>query len=135
MKTTDKIFLLSVEEYEKHKDAISCIPCMWWVLERENDSWHAALVESVGDIFSYADSIGHMNCAVRPALRLKSTNLEIGARFVEADFPWVVIGDGLAIAEMPIAFHRYDANAKKNSYETSEIRQFLLDWYEERTKG
>lgn len=129
----DEIFLLSKEEYERFKSIIPLYSGWWWLRSPGDDSRSAANVDCGGSV----NNFGYYYCndinAVRPALRirnLESSDLEIGKRFVEYDFPWVYLGDGLAIAEVPIARRRFDA--KNNGYETSEIRQFLLDWLDER---
>lgn len=43
---------------------------------------------------------------------------------------WVKIDTYLYISEVPIAFRRFDEES--NNYETSEVRKFLLNWFEER---
>ena len=134
-KTMDKIFLLSAEEYKKYEDKIPLIRDSWWLRSPGYDQFFAAFVYGNGPLNYGGDDVNNDAVAVRPALRIdnpQSGNLKIGDRFVEADFPWIVIGDGLAIAEVPIAWRRFDAES--NDYETSEIRQFLIAWYEERTK-
>lgn len=121
----DEIFLLSVEEYEKYRYDIPQFNAWWWLRSKGSSS---DIVESVccGNIKdSYSTFI---DGCVRPALRLKSNAHPIGSRLMKYDFPWIVIDSNLAIAEVPIATHRFDE--KSNNYEASEIRRFLLDWIE-----
>lgn len=129
----DKIFLLSKEEYKQHKDAIPTVKMCWWLRSPSADfARGAGVVDYDGAVH---DHYVLDDWSVRPALHLESSessNLKIGDRLVRADFPWIVIGDGLAIAEVPIGFWRFDENS--NDYETSEIRKKLLAWWEERTK-
>lgn len=132
----DKIFLLSAEEYERHRDKVPPVYCYWWLRSPGNEAWRAKYVNDCFNVIRRGIDAANYSMAVRPALRIESSEssgFKIGDRFVEADFPWVVIGDGLAIAEVPIALRRFD-DTSYNNYEESEIRQFLLGWYAERTK-
>lgn len=127
---TDEIFLLSIEEYEKYKNAIPKIINWWWLRSPGDLSSSAAGVAnggSVGGSGYYVDDI--FGC-VRPALHLESNNLQIGSRTVKYDFPWIVIDKNLAIAEVPIMFDKFDDKSK--DYEKSYIRQKLHEWLEER---
>ena len=125
----DEIFLLSTQEYEKYKDAIPEVNTAWWLRSFGGDSDCAALVSNDGSVNDYGYSVYCNRGAVRPVIKIGSscntTNL-IPHKFIKYNFPWIYIGDGLAIAEVPIAFRRFDS--KSNVYESSEVRQFLLDW-------
>lgn len=131
----DRIFLLSIEEFREYADHIPKIMCLWWLRS-------PGVARSVGsyvsltsyEAFDFGIRVNTAGIAVRPALRLndKQKSLEIGDRFIEAWFPWIVIGDDIAIAEMPVAFLRFDEES--NNYETSDVRRFLLGWYEGRMK-
>lgn len=124
----DEIFLLSAEEYEEYKDVIPKFDCWWWLRSPGDDSFDAAYVCCDGSV--YHDDVIYDDYCVRPVLRLKSCNFPIGLRIIKHNFPWIVIDGDLAIAEVPIATHRFDE--KSNNYETSEIRQFLLNWIKNR---
>ena len=126
----DKIFLLSIGQYKKYEANIPCIHCQWWLRSPGNGSNYAADVRYDGSIDYYGYNVNGDGDAVRPALHLESPAYKIGDRVIEAGFPWIVIDEGIAIAEVPIAFRRFDPT--DNDYDTSEIRQFLMDWYEER---
>lgn len=125
----DEIFLLSAEEYNKYKSLIPKFGCWWW-LRPGYLSEYAAGVDYVGDVDSHGYYVDYIDGCVRPALRLKSSAHPIGSRLMKYAFPWIVIDSKLAIAEVPIATHRFDPES--NDYQTSEIRQFLLDWIESR---
>lgn len=125
----DKIFLLSVEEYEKYEKAIPEINTWWWLRSPGDYSDNAAYVHSDGSVSNYGYNVDIDNVAVRPALRIsnqESENLKVGERFVKYDFPWIKIDENLAIAEVPIAFRRFDKYL--NNYDDSEIRQFVKEW-------
>lgn len=133
--TKDHIFLLSIEEYEKYKDKIPKIDCWWWLRSPGNYPYQAAIVGKGGVFYDVGIYVHGNDGAVRPVVnfsRFEHDYPKIGERIIKYNFPWIVIDEGLAIAEVPIAFRRFDE--KSNDYENSEIRQFLLDWYEERIR-
>ena len=125
----DKIFLLSVEEYRQYKKHIPHVNCNWWLRSPGYFGNYASFVFYVGYVNYDGFYVNSLDVAVRPALKienLESSNLKIGGRVMAYDFPWIVIDDGLAIAEVPIAFRHFDEES--NYYEKSEIRKFLKDW-------
>ena len=140
----DEIFLLSIEEYEKYKDRIPHVVCWWWLRSPGYHNGYAANVYYGGSVRHSGDLISIASGCVRPALRIPNLSsythcpagsyyqkYRIGDRIVKYDFPWIIIDEDLVIAEVPIAFHRFDA--KSNDYATSEVRQLLKDWKEERS--
>ena len=127
----DNLFLLSVDEYNKYENRIPYIACWWWLRSPGTYQYRAAIVSDNGGLYDGGDGVYDYAVAVRPALRignLKSSNLQIGSKFIRFGFSWTVIDDNLAICDIPIAFNEFDA--KSNDYESSEVRKFLLDWYE-----
>lgn len=126
----DEVFIPSVEEYEKYRDTMPHIGMWWWLRSPGNDSPYTAIVYYDGSVYYDGFNVGHSNGAVRPMIHLPSGTIEInapvGAKINLYNFPWVVIDKHLAIAEVPIAFKRFDETS--NDYEESHIRQFLLDW-------
>ena len=138
----DTIFLLSVEEYKKYKNRIPSINCWWWLRSPGDSSSYAAGVYSSiynsGAVDAGGLSVYRNDGAVRPALKFSNPDwfsdsgkkYKIGDRIIAYQFPWIIIDEDLAIAEVPIAFHEFDSNS--NDYETSKIRQFLLNWIKER---
>ena len=126
----DRIFLLSLEEYEKYKDNIPHCNCWWWLRSQGYcKNTCARVIGNHGHAGNYA-TVDRSCGGVLPALHVDTDITSIGERIVVASFPWIIIDKGLAIAETPIAFRRFDA--KSTDYEKSEIRQFLLDWLKER---
>ena len=126
----DEIFLMSIEEYEKYKNDILQIKAWWWLRSSGFKSDYVAHVYSNGSVSYIGNYINHDYDAVRPALYLDFTDFNKSEKFVYCGITWIVLDEHLAIAEMPISFHKFDEN--NNIYETSEIRQFLLNWYNER---
>lgn len=130
------IFLLSTEEYKKYKDKIPHINCGWWLRSPGYYS-QTAVVISGGGIVQYAGYSVHLsNFGVRPVLRCLPNFLgqwrfaDTNDRIFRCGMTWIKIDENLYIAEVPIAFRRFDE--KDNNYQTSEIRQFLLNWCKER---
>ena len=126
---SEPIFLISAEEYEAYKDRIPVIPCWWW-LSSMGDSLNHAMGVWCSEIEYCGDGVDVPIRAVRPAIIVRSDESEIGDRIIKCGFPWIKIAPCMAIAEVPIAWRRFDTIS--SDYRTSEVRQYLLDWYDER---
>lgn len=130
--TDDEIFLLSIDEYKKYKDKIP--HAAWWWLRTQGyfiTYTTSVNVESdINDNGRLVYSIG----GVRPVLKYTNLKSKITPskintdRFIFNDFPFLIIDEKkeLAIAEVPIAFSKFDDES--NDYENSYIRKWLLDW-------
>lgn len=138
---SDPIYLLSKKEYETYKKGILLIPADWWLRSPGNSFLTAATVRHDGSISS-DELIHYASFGVRPALNLKylksKLNSTYGAapdffpRFTWAGATWRTLEDDkIAIAEMPIFFSAFDS--KSNDYESSFVRDRLLQWYNSRT--
>lgn len=126
----DCIFLLSTEEYEKYKDKIPHINSWWWLRSPSSSSTRAAYISIDGNATKYGASVNYIR-AIRPALRCIAGQWKVADnRIFRCGMTWIKIDENLYIAEVPIAFRRFDGDS--NNYQTSEIRQFLLNWCEER---
>lgn len=138
----DKIFLLSVDEYEKYYDKIPKYDAegkdysYWWWLRTPHK--HLASSSSYAfNVNGYYGYVGYYsayyNYAVRPALDISDFNdLEIiNGRFTRLGVEWQVIDDNLAIAVEPIFDSEF---GKDNNYETSAVRKKLLKWYDREAK-
>lgn len=138
----DKIFLLSVDEYEKYYDKIpkysaegKDYSCWWWLRTpykySASSSSYAFYVS--GDIGDVNYSSAYNLYAVRPALDISDFNdLEIiNGRFTRLSVEWQVIDDNLAIAVEPIFGSEF---GEGNNYETSAVRKKLLEWYDRETE-
>ena len=127
-----ELFLLSVEEYEKYKRVIPVICSRWWLRSPGRLSYDATLVALDGSVPTYGFSVDYTN-GIRPALRVSKSeisNLQIGDRKIYYDFPFIKIDEDLLIAEVPIAFDKFDDES--NDYETSYVKRFLEEWKEGR---
>lgn len=129
----DQIFLLSAEEYEKYKDNIPKIKCRWWLRSPSIEYQSAAsLIHDDGTLSNIGNPVNHA-LGVRPVLKIDPTEFllpDVCGQIVCCGVTWIKIDKGLYIAEVPIAFERFDKLS--NKYEKSEIRNFLLNWYKER---
>lgn len=135
----DPIFLLSVEEYERLKNAIPCMPDLWWLrssYDGSSDDVHDVDNDGYAD---GGDDIGSEGIGVRPVINLNKVYYGHSSYFTDFDgvkkvsalgATWVRLTADYYIAENPIAFRRFDSES--NDYESSEIRQFLLSWFETR---
>lgn len=129
----DPIFLLSVEEYAKYKKKIPPVNCCWWLRSPGKSHSNAVDVSSDHSIYNSGSYVRFDQSGVRPVLRLDPEEWffeYLQDRMVLCGVTWIEIDSGLYISEVPIAFRRFDE--KDNNYQTSEIRQFLINWYAER---
>ena len=124
----DELFLLSVEEYEKYKGVIPVIGSWWWLRSPGHDSYDAASVNDGGSVDAYGFNVIDAR-GIRPALRVQKSeilNLQIGDRKIYYDLPFVKIDEDLLIAEVPVAFDKFDDES--NVYEKSYVKRFLEKW-------
>lgn len=129
------ITLLSREEYDAAKSIIPLISNWWWL--------RTPYLSAVANV-CYVDDVGFVRVAyvdnilgARPALKiqnLKSSNLNIGAKFSFAGHEWTVISNELALCDDLIGYtsFRKDWRAEDvNDYERSDIRNRLKNWTSE----
>jgi hypothetical protein len=129
----DRIFLLSIEEYEKYKKVIPHKNCCWWL--RSPGQWfnYTAFVTLDDSVCDRGSLVYDTRIAIRPAIKYSETKLHtLNALFTKYGTTWVVIDpfEQIAIAENPIHFMEFDRC--RNDYESSDIRAFLLQWDKER---
>ena len=131
LKTMDKIFLLSVEEYERYREHIPLIACYWWLRTPVNDCKDSAYtVDCDGDVIGGAD-VDDNAVGVRPAIEIsedEAAELIPGEKFVKFKWKWAYLDDNIAIAAIPIEFQHFDT--KSNNYEDSAVRRYLRMWYD-----
>lgn len=130
----DELFLLSIEEYEKYKGVIPIVNSWWWLRSPGYLSYLAACFDYNYSVFTYGYYV-HSTHGIRPALKVSKSeieNLQIGDRKIYYDFPFIKIDDDLLIAEVPIAFDKFDD--KSNDYEKSYVKRFLEEWKDGREK-
>ena len=133
----DEIFLLSVDEYKQYKENIPRMNSWWWLRSPGSFGIDAAIVDYDGSVHYYGYVVDIDLACVRPALKYSNLKSEISESkkencFIWNEIRWTIIDKEkeIAIAEMPIAFMMFDNDS--NDYETSEIREFLKKWKDER---
>ena len=128
----DEISLLTTEEYRKYKWIIPRIKCNWWLRSPGFDNFwkfaFATIVDPEGDICEAGMNPTWDNVGVRPALRNITGEYTLGERIFQYDFPWIYLRDGIAIAETPIFFERFDNNDQSINYDRSYVRKRLIKW-------
>lgn len=132
----DDLFLLSKEEYEHYKRMIPHENYWWWVRSSGYNQYFAAAVDIDGSVRYRGHNVHRDDGAVRPALKYSNLESQIiqsrlhKDRFLFQEFPFRIIDEDnkIAIAEVPIAFDKFDKES--NDYETSGIRRKLLKWFE-----
>lgn len=135
---SDPIYLLSVEEFKKYRDRIPEWNLWCWLRTPTPHQDYVASVCGCKLFNCSGDFISNNSGCVRPVLNEANMNEEdksfhiFDRRMTFCGATWVKLDDGLWIAELPIATRRFDEES--NDYSRSEIRRFLLDWYEERRK-
>ena len=131
MYNNDIIFLLSIDEYKKYRKNIPECDSKWWLRSPGKDDVHAAFVRADGSVEKEGNVVCDSFIAVRPALCLPKSGLEIGARTKYFGREWQVIAEDLAIAVEPLTFFPFQntTNGKvQNDYEESDVRQLLRCW-------
>lgn len=126
----DAIFLLSKDEYLKYKKFIPQVNVNWWLRSPAYLQYEVAYVGFGGSISYY--SVRSTSICVRPALHLDKVKVDESENIlVYCGITWVKIDKNIAIAELPISRQSFNKNSN-NDYEKSDIRDWLLNWYEKR---
>ena len=143
MKVSKKIFveeelningatLLSVEEAEKLPDRLLKCRNFWWLRSSGKYLNFSACVTPLGMINYRGEEI-NINFCVRPALildNLESSNFDIGDIFIFGNKEFEIITKELAFCREDIEFHCFNEE-KNNDYESSEIKEYIDNWFEE----
>ena len=126
----DKLFLLSIEEYEKYKDIIPECKTIWWLSSPGSYDKFAAYVDGSGWVDVFGNFVDTANLGIRPALKIETYGYDIGETIVYKYHPYIVIDKDLCIAKVPIDFDKFDEES--NDYESSYIRTKLKEFTEEK---
>lgn len=150
-KLEDKIFLPSEKECYKYEEKIPYLYSFGTLKEYNNIYskklyqpdlfiWtrNKSILDNVKIYGGYRGASFYMCvrelASVRPLIKInleKDKHTKINENiFIFCGTTWIKIDENLYIAETPIAYRRFDE--KTNIYEESEIRKFLLSWYEQR---
>ena len=124
-----EITLLTKEEYERYKERIPLVRDVWWLRSPGHYDDRASIVLDDGYVNINGYSVDYFLVAVRPALKSELLTLPIGTAFIALGNRWIVVDDGVAISQDVITHRRYDAES--NNWETSELREWLIEWAKE----
>lgn len=133
----DGITLLSVDEYEKVRDYIKPIDSHWWLRSPGISCYFVVIVLNNCDI----DDIGlgvDFESSIRPVLKLKSSDFQIGDSFQFGGYTWAVISNDYALCDTTfckMSFKKDWRAQGANDYEKSDIKKFLDKWYTEQIKS
>ena len=134
-KDIESIQLLSVEEARNLPQWIRASGYWWWLQSPGDDSGLVAYVYDDGSVEDYGSDIDDSSGVVRPVLKIRnldSQNLEIGETIKILGLLTQYIGHNSVLLCERIAYHRFDSVS--NDYKTSEIKQFIKEWLEERKR-
>lgn len=139
---TDSIFLLSIEEYDIYKNAISLIPnTQWWLRSPSVYRDSVAVVFNDGSVDRYGISVVSKTTGCRPAIVYENLEKTGKISITKANkfeyhgvsFSVIDIANKLAIADSIIVTDYFDMDVMNsfgtNNYATSSIRLNLLSWF------
>lgn len=125
--------LLSIDEYEKHKEKIPQIKENWWLRSPGNLDDLAACVRGAnGDVYDNGTHVTH-EFGVRPALRISNPEFETGHKFTFGEQTFTYLGEGLALCDDIVgkcAFREDWEASDANDYEASDVKKYVEDWFE-----
>lgn len=129
------ITLLSIEEYEEHRDAIPPVDRWWWLRSPGCIKSFTAYAGYNGCIYGHGIDVTMSGGSVRPALRLdpESVAPQLREKLRFGGRTWTYIGGGLAIADEPfcqMAFRKNWDAVNANDYEASDVKAYLDAWLE-----
>lgn len=130
------ITLLSVEEYEAAAPHINKLDGSWWLRTKGYANQHVMCVESSGYVNEYGKHATSFD-SVRPALLLApDAGFQVDDEFVFGMRDWTVIPGNYAICNTAFMDQSmpFDEN-DNNNYETSNLRNLLLGWFERNKNG
>ena len=133
--------LLSIEEAKELSPELRKYERWWWLWSPGDASLGAAGVDYDGSVYDLGYIVYNSRDAVRPALQisnLQSSNLQIGDVFTFGGKPFQIISDNLAFCLSDIgtcAFREDWKVANANDYETSDVKKFVDEWFNEAIKN
>lgn len=126
--------LLSVDEFEKHKEYITPINGEWWLRDAGKIAGFAGYVYYDGTGEWHGDPEGSPiedEKLIRPAVTFEaealSEKLHMGDRFDIGETAFTVISNNMAIANKPIGEGYFDAQS--NDYEQSSVKGMVEKWF------
>ena len=136
----EEVALLSIEEYEKYKNIIPLLnKCWWWLRSPGHAQPFAARVDDDGGVYERGGLVDFGYDAVRPALKIKTSEVNCFDIGDTVSFQNDYIGDEyIVLDKLPnnilyilskdiVAIRRFDPES--NVWETSELKQWLEEQY------
>lgn len=127
------VTLLTVEEAKELPQKIfTAVTITWWLRSPGNDENYVACVFGK---YGLIDACGHdvkEEFGVRPALIFKSSDLEIGDKFIAFNYEWTVIDSNKALCNSIIGCSAFCNDWKThtaNDYEKSDIKKYIDRWF------
>lgn len=145
-KTTDKIFLLSIDEAEKYCENYSDLTqdSSWWLRSSGKDNAHAACVGKTGTVFTDGFNVGRSGNGVRPALWINISSTDKAEKIIEnfqfstrdgkttipfGGYTWQLLdiqnNEALFITEDIIELKPYHTSSQTTWWSESDIRNYL----------
>ena len=145
-KTTDKIFLLSIEELEKYCENLSDLTqdSSWWLRSPGKDNAHAACVGETGTVFADGFYVERSGNGVRPALWINVSSTDKAEKIVKnfqfstqdgkttipfGGYTWQLLdiqnNKALFIMEDIIELKPYHTSSQTTWWSESDIRNYL----------
>lgn len=107
----------------------------WWLCSLGADQFDVAFVGYNGSVDEDGGSVNYADVTVRPVLVMsENDSLEIGDIFYIGKYKFKVISNTLAwLYDSDIGYHYFDE--KTNNYETSEVKEFINNWFKNEIIG
>lgn len=125
--------LLTVEEAKQLPDEVlNAVHDSWWLRSPGRYVKYAACVFGVnGRVFDFGDFV-YKELGVRPVIIFKSSDLEVGDKFIAFGYKWTVVFPNKALCNDIIrysAFHKDCQASDANVYEKSDIKEYVDCWF------
>ena len=123
--------LLTVEEAKQlPQEILTAAHDSWWLRSPGDEDRYAACVfgAHVYDDGEYVD----MKLGVRPVITFKSSDLEVGDKFIAFGYEWTVVFPNKALCDDVIgrsAFREDWQMSDANNYEKSDIKEHIDYWF------
>lgn len=124
-----EVTLLSVEEAGELPKEMLKSDHSWWLRSPGYLAFEVALVD--GDCGDVIDDGGLVDeeLGVRPALKLNLKSLKRGISFFYKGYEWEMISDDTALCKSIVGKCAFNVDGNNNEYESSDIKQWLNDWW------
>lgn len=135
----DELFLLSEEEFDRYKELIPPLECIWWLRTDSNtDNRNVMCVDDNGKLDREGWYKKFDKCGVRPACKISDKDEEflVGDTRTLYGIDMTKIDEGLYIAKKTLGLERtffkdyYNPRSGNREYDKCDIRHFLNEYAE-----